>query len=83
MRWVLIGGMGAVGAVVGVILTLAAGTVCVDGVDESFCGLNLLTWDLSSGVAIGLASALGGLVGGMLGFLASLVFSRRGHAASV
>jgi hypothetical protein len=65
------------GAAIGVGLTLAAGTVCVDGVDESFCGLNFLVWDLSTPVAITLAAVLGYVVGFALVFVAGMVFVRR------
>jgi hypothetical protein len=65
------------GAAIGVGLTLAAGTVCVDGVDESFCGLNFLVWDLSTPVAITLAAVLGYVLGVALVLVAGIVFVRR------
>jgi len=51
-----------VGSAVGVLLILLAGTVCVDsvdGVDGSYCGLNLLVWNVRMPVGLALAGGLG------------------------
>ena len=65
-----------IGAAVGIVLTFAAGSVCSDGVTESFCGLNFLVWNFSSTVAVALSAALGGLVGALLGLVAGFGLPR-------
>jgi hypothetical protein len=55
--------------------------VCVDGVGESSCGLNVLMWDLLASVAIPLSAALGAIVGAWLGSAVTF-FRRRGGADS-
>jgi hypothetical protein len=79
-RLLLVGILALFGAATGIALTLAAGTVCSDGVSESFCGLNFLVWNLSSVAAVTLSTALGAVVGGVLGLVVSLVFFRRSRA---
>jgi uncharacterized membrane protein len=75
-RGALVAVLAILGAAIGVGLTLAAGTVCVDrSDDQSFCGLNFLVWNLSTPVAIVLATALGSVVGIVLGVAASHLFS--------
>jgi hypothetical protein len=80
MRW-LVAILSAIGAVVGVLLTLAAGTVCVDRFPDSFCGLNVLIWDLSTSAALVSAALLGGIAGGFLGALVAVVRARRAPSA--
>jgi hypothetical protein len=74
-RWLLVGSLATLGGIVGVSLTLAAGTVCVVG-DVGFCGLNFLIWNLSVPVAIALSAATGVVVGGFVGLSLLLVFRR-------
>jgi hypothetical protein len=72
--------LAVVGAASGILLTLAAGEYCSDGVVESWCGLNFLVWNFSSEVATALSATLGAVVGALLGFVAGLVFLRRDPA---
>ena len=57
-----------VGAVLGVILVILAGTVCVDRVTGSFCGRNFLWWNVRTPVGL----AFGGLSGAALGAVVGL-----------
>jgi hypothetical protein len=82
MNRLLLIALAVVGAAVGVGLTVATGTVCVDGTSESFCGLNFLVWNLSTGAAIAAAAFLGAAVGILLGFLVSVGLARRSPAQS-
>jgi hypothetical protein len=69
--------LATVGATLGIALTLAAGGVCSDGVSESFCGLNFLVWNLSSGAALAASAALGALIGTVVGLGLTLTLGRR------
>jgi hypothetical protein len=77
INWLLVSILALIGAAVGVALTLAAGSVCSDGVSESFCGRNFLVWNFSSGAAFVWAGLLGALVGASLGFMATVVRQTR------
>ena len=77
MRWLPTIVLTGVGAIAGAVLTLAAGSVCVDGVSESFCGMNFLVWNMSSASAIALGAASGGSIGALLGLVVTIVLTRR------
>jgi hypothetical protein len=84
MRRAFVVGGAVVGSAVGVLLILLAGTVCVDsvgGVDGSYCGLNLLVWNVRTPVGLALAGGLGGVAGGSLGFMAGSIVRRRRPAS--
>ena len=80
-RWFLVLVLALVGAGLGIALTLAAGSVCVDGVSDSFCGLNFLVWNLSSGAALAAAATLGAVIGALVGFVVDFGFARRSSAS--
>jgi hypothetical protein len=80
MRRGLVAAGAVVGIVVGAVLTLAAGTVCVTGGTFGFCGLNFLVWNLRTPVALGLAGGLGGVLGGLLGLVIRRVAFRPGRS---
>ncbi len=81
-RLALVALFAMVGAAVGIVLTLAAGEFCSDGVLESFCGLSFLGWNFSFGVAIALSAAMGVLVGVLLGLVAGFGLPHRESAAA-
>jgi hypothetical protein len=64
--------LAALGALVGVMLTLAAGTVCVVGTHVGFCELHFLGWNVSRFAGITLSATLGAGVGGLLGLASAL-----------
>jgi hypothetical protein len=52
-----------IGAVLGLILLILAGSVCVDGVAGSFCGRNFLWWNVRAPVGLTLAGLSGAVLG--------------------
>ncbi len=80
MRRLLVPVLAALGGIVGVLLTLGAGTVCVVGANVGFCGLHFVTWKFSVPVAIALSAGVGVVVGGSIGLGIGLVSSRRSRA---
>jgi hypothetical protein len=81
-RWLPPAFLTAVGAIVGVVLSFAAGGVCADGVSESFCGRSFLVWNMTSGAAVALSAVTGAVVGGLLGLIVVFELSRRRSARS-
>jgi hypothetical protein len=63
-------GGAVIGAVLGLILLILAGSVCVDRVAGSFCGRNFLWWNVRTPVGLSLA----GLGGAALGLAVARVF---------
>ncbi|HYY08019.1 MAG TPA: hypothetical protein VFA25_05385 [Actinomycetota bacterium] len=60
-------GGAVVGGVVGVLVVIQAGGVCVDRVAGSFCGLNFLWWNVRTPVGLALAGLSGAALGAVLG----------------
>ena len=77
-RWLLIVLLAGLGAIVGVVITFfGASRMCVDRVTDSFCGMRLLMWNLSTGAAFAAAGVLGAMVGALVGFAVGSGLARR------
>jgi hypothetical protein len=80
INWGIVVLLAVIGTAAGVALTFAAGSVCSDGVSESFCGLNFLVWNFSSEAAIAASGALGAVAGALFGFILDSGLARRRSA---